>query len=106
MEVSNGTGQNTDYRVSGTGGPGQSAPSLGRGRRGTASVMGKGKLASNTFVSVTPPAAPPPWVVEFLRNGVVIAKESVHDPEALVVLMQKENGDHKVVICRRPPKAA
>lgn len=106
MEVSNGTGQNTDYRVSGTGGPGEPASGLRRSRRGTAAGVGKGKLASNTFVSVAPPPAPPPWTVEFLRDGVVIARESVHDPEALVVLMQKENGDHQVVICRRPSKAA
>lgn len=105
MEVSNGTGQNTDYRVSGTGGQGVPA-GPGRGRRGTAGNVGKRKLASNTFVSVTPPSAPPPWVIEFLKNGTVIAKEAVHDPEALVVLMQEKNGEYKVVVCRRPSQAA
>lgn len=89
MEVSNSTGQNTDYRVSRTGGDISSEGS------GTLVRSVRGRVASNDYdVLVPPPGAA--WKVEFRVNGELVAKGVVKNPKASVVLVPAEDGAYRV----------
>ena len=85
MDVSNSTGQNTDYRVASGGGSGSiyKPPSL------------KGKLPLHRLGSkrhhknVRPPAGGPPWTIEFFKAGTqkALATAELGDASCLVILV-------------------
>ncbi|HEX7184089.1 MAG TPA: hypothetical protein VF756_19825 [Thermoanaerobaculia bacterium] len=107
MEVSNSTGQNTNCKVTGTGGGTQSSRG-GRGGRGERKLGSawEGKLAPNTYVSIEPQPGVDSWRIEFLSGEAVVARKTVRDPHALVVLTQRDNGEHKILVCKRHAEAA
>lgn len=117
MDVSNSTGQNTGYRVLGSGG---AVPGPPKGRPGKAVVMKggqtfkvlyAGELEPYTYITVKVPKGDS-CVVEFLRDGSLIA-EHVVPAEAkatdakkvsrgvLIALMPNGNGTHEPCVCRQ-----
>lgn len=96
MNVSNSTGENTGYRVLGSG----TTPKPPRGRPMAQAVMHSGTLEPNTYVTLAMPADIP-CTVQFLRGDKVIAQHEVKHPEILIVLIQNGRGAPKPHLCRR-----
>ena len=96
MNVSNSTGENTGYRVLGSG----TAPKPPRGRPVARAVMHSGTLEPNTYVTLALPANVQ-CTVQFLRDEKVIAEHEVKHPEDLVALIQNGRGAPKPHLCRR-----
>lgn len=94
MDVSNSSGQSTQYSVKGTGG---SAPVPGKKSRPKRTISRE--LAAGTFVRVEPPAGTS-WTIEFRREGKVVASAKIQDPESLVVLVEESDGSLKVHVSR------
>jgi hypothetical protein len=77
MQVSNSTGQNTQYRVGAGGG---SVPLVARSSR-------TGSLGAGEKITVKL-GSPYPWLVEFSINGAVVASGTVKKPPAKVALAE------------------
>ena len=88
MEVSNSTGQSTDYRVGASSGGAPSAQGL------------KGRLKPGAY-DVVKPADARSWKVEFLIDGRVVASKEVKSPKTLVYLVRSETG-YRVVASVAP----
>jgi hypothetical protein len=83
MDVSNSTGQNTDYRVGSSGG-GTTEPSL----RGRPLLHRLGPKSHHK--NVRPPAGKGPWIIEFFKAGTksLLAKAEIKDAACLVILVE------------------
>ena len=102
MDVSNSTGQTTDYRVMGAGGG--TAPTASSGDPKKKAVRRKalhsGTLEPHTYVTLTLPDESP-CVVQFVRGGKVISETRIEDKEILIALVPNSKGTPKPFVCRR-----
>ena len=83
MDVSNSTGQNTDYRVASGGGGASNPPSL----KGKPPLRRLGPKRHHK--NVRPPAGSAPWMIEFFKAGTQkpLAKAEIRDASCLVILV-------------------
>lgn len=96
MDVSNSSGQSTQYSVKGTGGG--TAPVPGKKSRPKRNLSRK--LSKGIFERVEPPAGTS-WIIEFYtEDGGLLASATIDDPECLVVLVQEKDGSFKVHVSR------
>lgn len=102
MDVSNSTGQNTDYRVMGAGGGTAPTASLGDPKKKMArrKALLSGTLEPHTYVTLTLPDESP-CVVQFVRGGKVISETRIEDREILIALVPNSKGTPKPFVCRR-----
>lgn len=108
MDVSNSTGETTDYRV--TAKPG--GTTLMSGQRKRRSRLGPEasprKLEANSYHDDIPLPPGAPWLVEFFKAGTrtPLATRTVQNDSCLVVLVKTESGAYKVHVCKRAVVAA
>jgi hypothetical protein len=108
MDVSNSTGESTDYRV--TAKPGGMALAAEPQKRH--SPLGREaspwKLEGSSYHHDIQLPSGSSWLVEFFKEGTrtLLATKTVRDPECLVVLVKAESGAYKVHVCKRAVTAA
>lgn len=103
MDVSNSTGQNTDYRIMGAGGGAAPTASLGDPKKKAVrrrKALLSGTLEPHTYVTLTLPDESP-CVVQFVRGGKVISETPIEDKEILIALVPNSKGTPKPFVCRR-----
>ena len=100
MDVSNSTGESTDYRV--TTKPGGAAQAAEPKKRSPA------RLEPSSYHHDIPIAPGDAWLVEFFKEGTrtPLATKTVRDAACLVVLVKAESGAYKVHVCKRAVRAA
>lgn len=103
MDVSNSTGESTDYRVtSRPGGAAQATEPRKRPSRLDSEVSPQ-SLDANSYHDDIPVPPGASWLVEFFKPGTrtLLASKSVSKKECLVVLMKTDSGAYKVQVCKR-----
>lgn len=84
MDLSNTTGENTDYRVV------------------TGAGSHSGTLRARSFTREIPLPPGGSWTIEFFPSGSRsrIATQTIDDSSSLVILVEAENGDRKILVAR------
>lgn len=95
MEVSNGTGQNTDYRISGTGGSGSPDPGTGTGGFFRCKDYAKGELPAYSAHKCECPDGS--FYVEFIVDHTKIVRWFASNPGRVeLIAVDKEKGVYAV----------